>query len=131
MRRAGAPDARHVRGLLGPVCRKNGRRPAEYAGHATSDGLRHLLAGARWGAGEIRDELQDYVAERLGEGDGVLIADGTGSVRKGATSAGGQRRYSGTAGRIRGLPDRGPRGLRLRPQRGPGGPGSYRPVGTG
>jgi SRSO17 transposase len=57
----------YVRGLLGPVGRKNGWQLAEYAGHATPDGLQHLLAGARWDADEIRDELQHYVAEHLGE----------------------------------------------------------------
>ncbi|WP_055586476.1 IS701 family transposase [Peterkaempfera griseoplana] len=89
----------YVRGLLGPVGRKNGWQLAEYAGHATPDGLQHLLAGARWDADEIRDELQAYVAERLGQDDGVLIIDDTGFVKKGTTSAGVQRQYSGTAGR--------------------------------
>jgi SRSO17 transposase len=89
----------YVRGLLGPVGRKNGWQLAEYAGHTTPDGLQHLLAGSRWEADEIRDELQHYVAERLGEDDGVLIIDDTGFVKKGTTSAGVQRQYSGTAGR--------------------------------
>ncbi|MCD0486488.1 IS701 family transposase [Streptacidiphilus sp. ASG 303] len=89
----------YVRGLLGPVGRKNGWQLAEYAGHATPDGLQHLLAGSRWEADEIRDELQAYVAERLGEAGGVLIIDDTGFVKKGTASAGVQRQYSGTAGR--------------------------------
>ncbi|MEU6019469.1 hypothetical protein ABZ826_37435 [Streptomyces sp. NPDC047515] len=50
----------YVRGLLDPVSRKNGWQPTEYAGHATLDGVQHLLAGARWYADEIRDELQHY-----------------------------------------------------------------------
>jgi hypothetical protein len=40
----------YICGLLGPVGRKNGWQLAEYAGHATPDGLRHLLpapAGTR------------------------------------------------------------------------------------
>ncbi len=89
----------YVRGLLGPVGRKNGWQLAEYAGHATPDGLQHLLAGARWDADDIRDELQAFVAERLGQDNGVLIIDDTGFVKKGTTSAGVQRQYSGTAGR--------------------------------
>lgn len=89
----------YVRGLLGPVGRKNGWQLAEYAGHTTPDGLQHLLAGARWDADDIRDELQHYVAQHLGEADGVLIIDDTGFVKKGTTSAGVQRQYSGTAGR--------------------------------
>lgn len=88
----------YVRGLLGPVGRKNGWQLAEYAGHSTPDGLQHLLAGSRWEADEIRDELQYYVAERPGEDGGVLIIDDTGFITKGTTSAGVQRQYSWTAG---------------------------------
>lgn len=35
--------------------------------------------------------MQQYVAERLGTPDGVLIVDGTGFLKKGTTSAGAQR----------------------------------------
>ncbi|MEU6576564.1 IS701 family transposase [Streptomyces sp. NPDC046805] len=89
----------YIRGLLGPVGRKNGWQLAEYAGHRTPDRLQRLLNGARWDADELRDDLQHYVAERLGEPDGVLILDDTGFLKKGTTSAGVQRQYSGTAGR--------------------------------
>ncbi len=88
----------YVRGLLGPVGRKNGWQLAEYAGHATPDGLQHLLARGCWDADRLRDELQSYAAEQLGASDGVLIIDDTGFVKKGTTSAGVQRQYSGTAG---------------------------------
>ncbi len=43
--------------------------------------------------------MQQYVAEHLGTPDGVLIVDDTGFIKKGTTSAGVQRQYSGTAGR--------------------------------
>ncbi|MGW3983539.1 IS701 family transposase [Streptomyces mirabilis] len=89
----------YIRGLLGPVGRKNGWQLAEYAGHRTPDRLQRLLNGARWDADELRDDLQHYVAERLGEPDGILILDDTGFLKKGTTSAGVQRQYSGTAGR--------------------------------
>ncbi|MFE2094906.1 IS701 family transposase [Streptomyces sp. NPDC059460] len=89
----------YVRGFLGPVGRKNGWQLAEYAGHGTPDGLQHLLSRSRWEADEIRDDLQAYVAEHLGADNGVLIIDDTGFVKKGTTSAGVQRQYSGTAGR--------------------------------
>ncbi|MGW1675789.1 IS701 family transposase [Streptomyces sp. NPDC002324] len=89
----------YVRALPGPVGRKNGWQLAEHAGHRTPDGLQRLLNKATWTAGEVRDDLQTYVADKLGETDGVLILDDTGFVKKGSTSAGVQRRYSGTAGR--------------------------------
>ncbi|WP_393073094.1 IS701 family transposase [Streptomyces sp. LN704] len=89
----------YVRALLGPVGRKNGWQLAEYAGHHTPDGLQRLLNGATWNADNVRDDLQIYVAEKLGEDSGVLILDDTGFVKKGITSAGVQRQYSDTAGR--------------------------------
>ncbi len=88
----------YVRALLGPVGRKNGWQLAEHAGHRTPDGLQRLLNGATWNADDVRDDLQTYVADKLGEADGVLILDDTGFVKKGTTSAGVQRQYSGTAG---------------------------------
>ncbi|MET8601910.1 IS701 family transposase [Streptomyces althioticus] len=89
----------YVRGLLAPVARKNSWQLAEQAGHRTPDGLQHLLAGSKWEPDDIRDDLQEYVAGKLGENDGVLIIDDTGFIKKGTTSAGVQRQYSGTAGR--------------------------------
>ncbi|WP_450165973.1 IS701 family transposase [Streptomyces akebiae] len=89
----------YVRALLAPVARKNSWQLAEHAGHATPDGLQHLLSRARWNPDDIRDDLQTYVAEHLGRPDGVLIIDDTGFLKKGTTSAGVQRQYSGTAGR--------------------------------
>ena len=38
--------------------------------------------------------------ERLGGADGVLVVDETGFLKKGNQSAGVQRQYRGTAGRI-------------------------------
>lgn len=89
----------YVRALLGPVGRKNGWQLAEHAGHRTPDGLQPLLNGATWNADDVRDDLQTYVAERLGDDGGVLILDDTGFVKKGTTFAGVQRQYSDTAGR--------------------------------
>ncbi len=89
----------YVRALLAPVAGKNSWQLAEHAGHATPDGLQHLLSRARWNPDDIRDDLQTYVAEHLGRPDGVLIIDDTGFLKKGTTSAGVQRQYSGTAGR--------------------------------
>lgn len=77
----------YVRGLLGPVGRKNSWQIAEHAGHDTPYGLQRLLSWCQWDPDEIRDDLQDYVAERLGQPDGVLIVDDTGFLKKGTVSA--------------------------------------------
>ncbi|MFF7163449.1 IS701 family transposase [Streptomyces sp. NPDC008086] len=89
----------YVHGLIGPVGRKNSWQLAEHAGHPTPAGLQHLLSRACWNPDEVRDDLQEYVAERLGDPAGVLIIDDTGFLKKGTVSAGVQRQYSGTAGR--------------------------------
>jgi hypothetical protein len=89
-----------MKGLLGTVERKNGWQLAEWIGEATPDGVQHLLERAQWDADAARDVLRQYVVERLAERDAVLIVDETGFVKKGEHSAGVQRQYSGTAGRI-------------------------------
>ena len=90
----------YLRGLLSPVERKNGWQLAEQAGDATPDGVQRLLYNYRWDADLVRDDLRDYVVEHLGEADGVVVVDETGFLKKGDKSAGVQRQYSGTAGRI-------------------------------
>lgn len=90
----------YLRGLLAPLERKNGWQLAEAAGDASPDGVQDFLARARWDADAVRDELRDYVIEHLGEREAVLVLDETGFLKKGDKSAGVQRQYSGTAGRI-------------------------------
>ena len=69
-------------------------------GDDTPDGVQRLLYNYRWDADQVRDDLRDYVVEHLGDADGVLVVDETGFLKKGDKSAGVQRQYSGTAGRI-------------------------------
>lgn len=90
----------YLKGLLGTVERKNGWQLAEWIGEATPDGVQHLLERAQWDSDAARNILRDYVVEQLGERDAVLIVDETGFLKKGEYSAGVQRQYSGTAGRI-------------------------------
>ena len=87
-------------GLLSEVPKKNCWTIAEYAGDATPDGMQHLLAAARWDAGAVRDDLREFVMERLGDPGAVLVAGETGDLKKGTTTAGVQRQYTGTAGKI-------------------------------
>jgi SRSO17 transposase len=89
-----------VLGLLSGLRRKNCWTIAEQAGDATPDGMQHLLAAARWDADAVRDDVRGYVIEHLGSPDAVLVVDETGDVKKGRASAGVQRQYSGTAGRV-------------------------------
>lgn len=88
-----------VLGLLSGVERKTCWQLAEQAGYARPGPMQRLLRSARWNADEVRDDVRSYVLEHLG-GDGVLIVDETGFLKKGDRSAGVQRQYTGTAGRI-------------------------------
>ncbi|WP_194922333.1 IS701 family transposase, partial [Catenulispora rubra] len=90
---------RYTWGLLSPLERKNGWTLAEDAGEGTPDGMQRLLNDAVWDADEVRDRVREYVVERLGDPEAVLIGDDTGFLKKGRESAGVQRQYSGTAGR--------------------------------
>src|SRR5437879_281610 len=92
--------AGYIRGLLSDADRKNGWQLAEHLGDPTPDGVQHLLARADWDADAVRDDLAAYIAEHLGDPDGVLVVDETGFLKKGAKSVGVARQYSGTAGRI-------------------------------
>jgi SRSO17 transposase len=90
----------YVRGLLAPLAGKNGWTLAEAAGDVTPDGMQRLLNAAAWDADGVRDDVRAYAVEHLGVREGVLIVDETGFLKKGTKSAGVQRQYSGTAGRI-------------------------------
>jgi SRSO17 transposase len=89
-----------LRGLLGDVERKNGWQLAEQAGETSPDGMQRLLTTARWDPDALRDDVRAYVVEHLGDPGGVLVVDETGFLKKGGKSAGVQRQYSGTAGRV-------------------------------
>ena len=90
----------YVRGLLAPLAAKNGWTLAEAAGDATPDGMQRLLNRAAWDDDGVRDDVRAYVVRHLGAADGVLVVDETGFLKKGTKSAGVQRQYSGTAGRV-------------------------------
>jgi SRSO17 transposase len=91
---------RYVDGLLSPVERKNGWQLAEHAGEARPYGMQRLLAGAKWDADAVRDDLRGYVLDHLGDPRAVLVIDETGFLKQGTKSVGVKRQYSGTAGRI-------------------------------
>jgi SRSO17 transposase len=92
--------ASYLRGLLAPVERKNGWQLAEAAGDTTPDGVQDFLSRMHWDADAVRDDLQGYVRDQIGDPSAVAVLDETGFLKKGDKSVGVQRQYSGTAGRI-------------------------------
>jgi SRSO17 transposase len=85
---------------MSQASRKNGWQVAEEMGETTPYAMQHLLDRARWDGDRVRDELRVYVQETLASPHAVLVIDETGFLKKGCKSAGVQRQYSGTAGRI-------------------------------
>ena len=95
-RRVGA----YLRGLLAGLERKNGWTLAEHAGAVSPDGMQRLLRTADWDVEGVRDDLRGYVLDQLGDSSGVWMVDDTGFIKKGVRSAGVQRQYTGTSGKI-------------------------------
>jgi len=89
-----------VGGLLSDLPCKNCWTIAEHAGDASPDGMQHLLARAVWDHEGVRDDVRGYVVEHLGDPGAVLVVDETGDLKKGTSTVGVQRQYTGTAGRV-------------------------------
>jgi hypothetical protein len=110
--RVGSPVRSRGRGFAGMF--QAGRGPGAEerldAGRAgrrdRPDGMQRLLRRADWDVDGVRDDVRGYAIGHLGEPGGVLIADETGFIKKGARSAGVQRQYSGTAAGRRASPVR-------------------------
>ena len=75
-------------GLLSDVDTRSCWQVAEQAGDASAHAMQRLLGEAVWDADKVRDDLRSYVADHLGEPDGVLILDDTGDLKKGTHSVG-------------------------------------------
>ena len=76
------PEPRHrsllyLQGILSDVARKNGWQLAEHAGETRPDGMQRLLTNAVWNEDLARDELRNYVLDRLGDPDAIVAIDET------------------------------------------------------
>jgi len=90
----------YLLGLLSQAERKNGWTIAELAGNESPDAMQQFLNRAVWDQDAVRDVVRRYVVAHLGDQGAVLVADETGFLKKGRRSAGVQRQYTGTAGRV-------------------------------
>ena len=102
MTSAGAPAATCGGCSAGSGARAAGSSPSTWG--TTSPTARSGCWAGRSGtrAGCVRDGARRYAAEHLpaGGGGGALVAGEPGSLKKGDKSAGVQRQYGGTAGRV-------------------------------
>lgn len=89
-----------LEGLLSRAERKTGWMLAEEAGHERPYRMQSLLGRSSWSADTLCERVRGYVVDALGDGDGVLVVDETGFMKKGSHSVGVARQYSGTAGRV-------------------------------
>jgi len=90
----------YLRGLLAPLERKNSWTISEFTAERRPTAIQRFINLTRWDADGLRDEIRAYVMEYFADPKAVLIADPTGFAKKGKKSAGVQRQYSGTLGRI-------------------------------
>jgi SRSO17 transposase len=90
----------YLRGLLAPLARKNSWTISEFTGERRPTAIQRFINLTPWDADGLRDEVRAYAMEYFADARAVLIADPTGFAKKGKKSAGVQRQYSGTLGRI-------------------------------
>lgn len=90
----------YLRGLLAPLEKKNGWTISEYSGEREPKAMQRFLNLTPWDEDRLRDINLEYVSENFRDSRATLIADPTGFAKKGRKSAGVQRQYSGTLGRI-------------------------------
>jgi SRSO17 transposase len=90
----------YLRGLLAPLEKKNGWTISEHSGEREPKAMQRFLNLTPWDEDRLRDINLEYVAEHFSDPRATLIADPTGFAKKGRKSAGVQRQYSGTLGRI-------------------------------
>jgi SRSO17 transposase len=90
----------YLQGLLAPLARKNSWTISEFTGERRPTAIQRFINLTPWDADGLRDEVRDYAMKHFADERAVLIADPTGFAKKGRKSAGVQRQYSGTLGRI-------------------------------
>ena len=84
----------YLHGLLSPIKRKDSWQLAEEAGEPKPYGMQYFLDRARWDADKMRDILQEYVREKLGDENGIGALDETGFLKKGDKVVGQPRRMA-------------------------------------
>jgi len=111
------PEPRHhallyLQAIVSEIPRKNGWQIAEHAKQDRPYGIQRLLSRAVWDEDGVRDELRAFVChtllpspivpqEALAEAlFPVLVIDESGFPKRGRHSAGVQKQYCGTSGRV-------------------------------
>lgn len=89
-----------LEGLLGPERRKTRWMRAEAAGDPGRWRQQSTFGRGNWDGSALRDVVRDFLVERLGHTDAVVVIDETGFLKQGTSSCGVARRCTGSAGTI-------------------------------
>lgn len=88
-----------VAGLLGGTERKS-VEPMALAQGVDRRQLQHFVGVSPWSHFPLLGQLQREVSEELGDPEGVLVADGTATPKKGTESVGVARQWCGRLGKV-------------------------------
>lgn len=91
---------RYVTGLLSDIGRKNASQIGRALSEINGQRLQELLTNTAWEASEMDRIRIEAMQERASVGGGTLVIDDTGLPKKGTSSVGVARQYSGTLGRV-------------------------------
>ena len=87
-------------GQFSPLERKSIEPMALEVAGGNIRGLQRFISDGVWDEDQMRWIYHHLVADEMGAGDGVLIFDETGFVKKGTDSAGVARQYCGPLGKV-------------------------------
>jgi len=91
---------RYLTGLLTEHPQKNCDTMAQVVPGTSQQNLQYLLTDLVWDEHLLNRQRIEQMLELPSEGDGVLLIDDTGFVKKGSASVGVARQYTGTAGKV-------------------------------
>jgi SRSO17 transposase len=91
---------RYLTGLLTEHPQKNCDTMAQVVPGTSQQNLQYLLTDLVWDEQALNRQRIEQMLELPSEGDGVLLIDDTGFVKKGSASVGVARQYTGTAGKV-------------------------------
>lgn len=93
--------ARYFTGLLSDVPYKNCGMMADHMEGTTAQNLQQFISWSNpWDFEKLNNEWVAYMLDRAVHEDGVIIFDDTGFEKKGNSSVGVARQYSGTLGKV-------------------------------
>jgi len=85
---------------MATIERRSGWSLAEHAGDMSPGAMQGFLVSRCFDRDKVRDQVRSALVSGIGDTAGVLIADETGFIKKGRSSAGVQRQCTGTTGKI-------------------------------